>query len=516
MINKVTIFLLLAVLFYSCQQDIDDYYYKDTEASVDTDILSLLKQNADYSEFVSLLEQTQIDTLLDQGKVFTFFVPNNAAMNSREQGTLGDNDLIEYLMTESYVNLNQINGENKIQTLSGKFAVIERVGGLSYTLDNVDIVQGSPLANNGRYYEIEEVVLPKPSLYEYIAVTNDFYRDFLDSRDSVFLDKELSTPIGYTDDGLTIYDTVLTTINRFEEEYFPVTEEFRDYKATMLLFTQEQYDDALTFISDELAIPINAIADIWQNEELMPYLLEQSVFRNALDYSAFIRGRAKNILGDSVDVDPLNISPEFFECSNGRVYSLIDFEVPEFLYKKSDTTEMASLLTFKGSGLYDWSEEVEVTGQTFNPQLASNGFGTFGTTLLVDMGKNFSGDFSLAYKYKNMFPANYKLSVRANVSKTGIYNIFVNGKQYPVDINDGRGPQYDFDFFNLRNGVVSSVTYEFYPFENNFSQFDILVDNITEFGDVEVKLEYKGPGRNRNNSGLNIDLISLEYFKNNN
>lgn len=514
MINKTTIFLLLAILFFSCQQDIEDYYHKDTEASVDTDILSLLKENANYSEFVSLLEQTQIDTLLNQGKVYTFFVPNNSAMSNREQGTLSDRDLVEYLMTESYVNLNQINKENKIQTQSGKFAIIEQVGGLSYTFDDVNIVSGSPLANNGRYYEIEELVQPKPNLYEYIGSTNNFYRNYLDSRDSVYLDKELSTPIGYTDEGLTIYDTVLTTVNLFEEEYFPVKEEFRDYKATMLLFTQEQYDNALNIISEELAIPVEAIAEIWQNEELMPYLLEQSVFRNVLNYSSFIRGRAKNILGDSVDVDPMNISPEFFECSNGRAFNLLDFQVPEFLYKKSDTTAISSLLSFKGSGLWEWIDEVVVTGQTFNPLRTANVYATFGNTLLIDMGKNFNGEFSFAYKYKNIFPAIYKLSVRANVSKTGIYNIFVNGKQYPVDINDGRGPQYDFDFFNLRNGVISSVTYEFYPFENNFCQFDILVDNITEFGDVEVKLEYNGPGRNRNNSGINIDIISLEYLKN--
>jgi hypothetical protein len=89
----------------------------------------------------------------------------------------------------------------------------------------------------------------------------------------------------------------------------------------------------------------------------------------------------------------------------------------------------------------------------------------------------------------------------------------VNGKQYPVDINDGNGPQFDFDFFNLRNGVISSVTNEFYPFNNNFCRFDILIDNITEFGDIEVKIDYVGPSqRNRNNCGINIDYISLDYY----
>jgi hypothetical protein len=133
------------------------------------------------------------------------------------------------------------------------------------------------------------------------------------------------------------------------------------------------------------------------------------------------------------------------------------------------------------------------------------------------MGRDFNGNFSYAYKHQNIFPAIYKLTVRANVSKTGVYNIYVNGKQYPVDINDGKGPQLDFDFFDLRNGVISSVTNQFYPFINNFCRFDILIDNITEFDDIEVRIVYVGPSqRNRNNCGINIDYISLDYFDNNN
>jgi hypothetical protein len=506
---------LLPIVFFACQKDIDDYFYKETELSVDTDILTLLKENPEYSEFVDLLEEYQVDTILDKGGIYTFFVPNNSAMQNREQGTLGDKELIEYLMAESYVNLNQIIGQNKTQTLGGKFALIKSVGNTGHTIDDITILKGSPLANNGRYYEIEEVAKPKPNLYEYIAATNEFYRSYLDAQDSVYLDKELSTPIGYTEDGLTEYDTILSTVNLFELNYFPVREEFRDNKATMLLFSQEQYDEALGLVSDELIIAVDDIPYLWQNEILMPYLIEQSVFRNALPYSAFAIGKAKNILGDSVEVVPEDIAADFFECSNGRAYNFLDFKVPEFLYKVMDTIPMSTLLFNKGSGLWGWNEDVMVSGQTFNPVRSANSFSVFGNTLLIDMGNDFTGNFSYAYKHENVFPGKYKLTIRANVSKTGVYNIFVNGKQYPVDIFDGNGPQLDFDFFDLRDGVVSSVTYQFYPFVNNFCSFDILVDNITEFGDVEVKLVYVAPSdKNTDDCGINIDFIALDYYSN--
>lgn len=513
--HKTIIFLLMSGFFFACQQEIDDYFHKDTEASVDTDILSLLKQNQDYSQFVHLLEQYRVDSLLSAGKIYTFFVPNNSAMDNMEQGILGENKLIEYLMTESYINIRQISTQRKIETNSGKFAIIEALGDSGFTFDGIPIVKGSPLTNNGRFYEISQVAQPRPNLYEYIAATNEFYRAYIDSQDSTFLDRLLSTPIGYTDDGRNIYDTILTTINLFEYHYFPVSKEFRDNKATMFLFTQEQYDRALGIISDEIDIPVESIPDSWQNEVLMPYMIEQSIFRNVLPYSTFLSGRARNIVGDSVDVNPVNISPEYFDGSNGRAYNFIDFQVPEHLYKVFDTVPMGSLVFDIGSGLWGWVDGVVETGQQFNLLRLPQPNAVFGNTLLINMGNNFQGDFSFAYKHKNVFPATYKLTLRANVSRTGVYNIFVNGKQYPVDI--GNGPQFNFDFFDLRSGVISSVTNMFYPFANNFCKFDILVDNITDYGDVEVKLNYVGPSpRNRANSGLNIDFISLEYFQVNN
>ncbi len=520
-INKISILLLLSSIFVACQEEIDDYFYKETETTVDSDIMSLLKQNADYSRFVELLEAYQIDTLLRKGNIFTFFVPNNSAMDNIKQGVLEDKDLVEYLITESYVNLNQISSHALIQTKGGKFGLIKAAGGSSYTFDDVEIVKGSPLANNGRYYEIAEVVQPKPSLYEYIAATNPFYRNYLDSQDSIYLDKELSTPIGYTEAGSTVYDTVLTTVNLFEEAYFPISQEFRDRKATMLLFTQEQYDRALDIVSENMSIPVENIPSLWQNDILMPYLITQSVFSNALPYTAFAKGRAKNILGDSVYVTPQNISPEYFESSNGRTYKFIDFQVPEQLYKVNDTIPMVSLLFSKGSGLWGWKEDVVVTGQKFNPVPLGNKFSKFDDNLLIDMGNNFRGEFSLAYKHKNVFPAKYRLTIRFNAtSVTGVFNIYVNGKLYPVDIDDGYGPREDFDFYDVKErGVISSVTNVYYPYDikfGGFCSFEILVDNITEYGDVEVKLEYVEPSRkNRSKCGLSLDYIALQYYENN-
>lgn len=511
---------MLTAVFFSCQQEIDDYYYKDTETYVDADVMSLIEANEEFSEYFSLLKEFQIDTLLSKGKSYTFFVPNNSAMEAIDTSVLDKDRLVAFLTTESYININQIQDELLIQSLGGKFASIQAVGDSMYIFDGVDILSGSPLSNNGRYYELTAVTESKPSLYQYIADTNPFYRAYLDSQDSIYLDKELSTPIGYTEDGLTIYDTIMSTINLFEQDYFEVKDEFRNSKATMLLFSQNQYDDALSIISSELELT-NDVSVQWQNDILMPYLLDQSVFRGSIPFSSLSSGRARNILGDSVDVEVENIEPDFFECSNGRAYNYINFEVPEQLYKVMDTLTMTDLLVYKGSGLYTWNEEVTTSGDKFDPtsNSAASNVATFGTTLLVEMGKSYYGPYTFGFKFYNVFPATYKLTLRANLTTTGVYRLYVNGKQFSIDIGDG--PYDEFDLNSMKQyGVVSSVVSGndgFYPYEDGFCKFDVLIDNITEYGDVEVKLEYVEPSKKNNKKcGFDLDFISLEYFNDNN
>lgn len=514
MLNKLSIIILFTILLVSCKTEIDAYYTADTEETVNTDVLTLLKQNPDYSKFVALLEKYKVDSILESGKIYTFFVPNDSVLSSMQLGMLSEKEFVEYSMTESFVNLNQIIDKKKIQTFGGKFIEIQNYGAKGFTYDGVAIVKGSPLANNGRFYEIATNVQPKPSLLEYISATNEFYSSFIHSLDSVYLDKTLSTPIGYTPQGLTIYDSVTTKINLFEMRYFPVSQEFKDRKATMLLFSQAQYDQAISKISTDLGIATDRVPKYWQNNVLMPYLIKQTVFRNALPFTSFMIGKAKNILGDSVVVVPTNISPNFIECSNGRVYNLIDFKVPEELYKVNSIVPMTNLIYTKGTNLWGWNSDVLLTGQAFNPVRQANTFANSGATLMLDMGKSFTGSFSLAYKHKNIFPATYKFTLRANLSKTGVYNIYVNNKKYLVDIKDGKGPRSDFDFYDLRSGVISPVTNKFFPFKDNFCSFELFIDNIIEYGDIEVKLVYVNPSpRNLNNCGLNIDFISLEFFK---
>lgn len=514
-IKQVSILLLLVSVFSACQPEIDEYYYKETEEYVDTDVLSLLKMDSSYSTFVQLIEDVNGDSIFNNGNTFTLFVPDNEAFKNLNS-SVSKQDLFNYLVTESYINIHQIDQSAMLQSFGGKFVEFIVLGDSAFIYDGVDVLKGSPLTNNGRYYPLADIVNPRPNIYEYFTQTNPFFETYYDGQDSVYLDKELSTPLYFNEDGQTVYDTVLTTINKFEDEYFEISEEFRSRRATMFVFSQEQYDAALDQVYADLGI--DSIPLVWQNDVLMPYVLDRSVFRNLIDYSTFQTGRAKNIKGDSVDVYPEIIDPNFYECSNGRVYNYEEFYIPEELYKISDTVRLVDRLYNRGNDIYDWGEEFVITGTKFPPEVSNT------NSLIVDMqSRNYTGDFSMTYKHYNVFPGTYRLKFKVNiVGNIGVWNIYVNDQQFPVKF--WLGDMWDYDLNNLRDGFTSAIPSEdsfftFYPFDPPAGDgttciFETLVDNITDYSDVEIRLEYVEPSSNNSrNAGINIEFAALEYYE---
>jgi hypothetical protein len=508
---KIGIYLFAIVSLFGCEKEINDYFYADTEEYVDTDILSLLKQNSNYSSYLTILEAHDIDTVFEKGKTLTLFVPTNEAIAEMGDLYLDEIDWIKYLITESYINIAQIQGKQKIQTLGEKFAVIESIEGVKY-INGVKITAGSPLCKDGKFYEISGVVQPMPNLYEYIGLSNPFFKTYIDSQDSSYLDLELSRPIGYDSNGNTVYDTVLTTLNIFEEEFFPVSKEYRSKKATMLLFTQQQFDNAISLIAQDLGLPsADNIPNQWKNDVLMPYLIEQGTFWNDLEIADFASGRIRNIRGDSVVVVPGNIDAQSsFECSNGRAYNYLDFVIPDSIYKGETIIQGEHLIESKGSGLYVWRDDVVLGGEPVEPYaLLARDIADNDTVLDVSFdGPNYSKEFSMTFTFKNIFPGRYRLLCRAKSKPSGVFQIFVNGELQDIDL--GYGVSDRVDLYDLGE-LVRSVTKEVFIPQNGFNSFDILVNNITQYGDVDVTFKYVNPGISSDN-GIIVDYFKLESF----
>ena len=85
-------------------------------------------------------------------------------------------------------------------------------------------------------------------MYEYFQFTNPVLSKYIDTQDTIILDKEKSKPLGFDQDGNTVYDTVSIVANKFEIKYFPVKHEFRTLASTIVFPKEEDYQNALNIM----------------------------------------------------------------------------------------------------------------------------------------------------------------------------------------------------------------------------------------------------------------------------
>jgi hypothetical protein len=394
----------------------------------------------------------------------------------------------------------------RLKTLSEKYALIQNLG-YSYYFDGTEITGISPLYRDGKYYEISGVVKPKPNLYEFLKWNNPAIQRYIDTQDSIILDKEKSKPLGFNEQGKTVYDSVTTVINLYEEKYFTITEEYRDIFATLVIPDQATYELAMDDMAKTLGGTFQSHEDIpvdWQNNLLIPVLLHKGTYGGLMYPVDFEKEKVTNIVGDSILID-FEIDPaSMFICSNGLTYKYASFTIGDTLYRER-TLEAESVCDSVGLKRFSWHDDkVLVEGnKSFQPveqkvMLASND-----SIVSVDFDRNYQGEYAISFTIKYVFPGKHRLVWRTNYRITGRYSIYANGEKVGLGISENE----EYDTYNLINGFFSVMGYKLYPDRQGFCSVDGWVETA-EYGNVTIKLEYQGPGKSSEN-GLLIDYIAL-------
>jgi hypothetical protein len=506
---RLSAIVLVSVLFLlGCENKEWDRYYQDQPETVDQNIWEVIQADEELSMFAGYIKEFKYDTLFKTNDPYTLFIPTNDALTGLLDTGSMTRTILDYNISRHFLQSRDISGKRKVQMFGEKFALFERSGNRIY-LDGIELTFESPLYRNGKYFVMDRVAVPRPNLYEFYAINNPVLKDYIDSQDSIILDRERSRPIGFDESGNTIYDTVAIEYNKFEEEFFPVSEEFRFKTATIVFPLEDDYNAALDEMAHSLGTVYQDHTDIpkvWQNEILIPYLLEHGVFENMIEPSEFILPprkdtlKMKNILGDSVVIDYQPVDKTI--CSNGYAYNYRDFEVPDTLFTGSYRFEGEWLLLRIGLNKYAWDpEETTVVSDASFPPLrelvptASND-----SILRVLFNTGYSGTFSLEFNVENLFPRKYLMVVRTHMYVGGIYDIYVNDEL--VMTMDW----YDY----VRNREVWwSVYAGVYRPEGGYNRFDCWIENKLAYGQTKIRFDYRGPAGVVNN-GLVIDYI--EFF----
>ena len=489
----------------SCNKQWDEYY-NDYAETVDKNVWDVIQSNPQFSSFVDIIKQHKMDTLFLSDIPYTIFVPTNKAIENFKGVKEFSNVVLAYHICSNFINTSSIQGKRQVQTLTKKFALFER-NGSSVTIDQIKIDDESPLYLNGRYFTLSQVIEPKPNLYEYFDFRNPVLSKYIDSQDTLILDKEKSKPLGFDENGNTVYDTVAIKANKFEMKYFPVTKEFRTLSSTIVFPKEEDYQNALNIMAESLGSNYVDYRDIpieWQMNILIPHLLSQGIFLNRLEPEEFVWKSPKdtlkllNVLGDSVVI---NYTPtDKALCSNGYAYNYLSYVIPDSLYNGGTKYEGEKLLKQVGFNKYSWNDSTVVkTDISLNPLKEYITGASKDSIMRVSFPKGYKGKFSIEFKTQSLFPRKYVMVINTHMQTGGIYDIYVNDELVKT---------FDYYDFIRNKGIIYSVTGARYLPRGQWNKFDMWVDNIIDYGSAKIKLEYKGPSFVSNN-GLVIDCIEF-------
>ena len=501
----IALFAVMLLSLAGCNKQWDEYYI-DYPITVDGNIWHEIQNNSEFSEFVQIIKEAEMDTLFNSNITYTILAPNNDAIAGFQGGGSFDKTTLAYHFCSHFISTSSIQGKRQVQTLTEKFALFERNGNEVF-IDGVKAVDESPLYENGKFFTMGQVMQPRPNIYEYYQTTNPVFTAFIDSQDTIIIDKEKSNPLGFDEDGNTVYDTVSTVGNKFEMEYFPIKQEFRTLSGTVVFPLEEDYNEALTVMAQSLGGNYSSYQDIptdWQEETLIPYLLYQGVFLNRLEPGEFKWKsptdtlKLLNILGDSVVINYVPADKAF--CSNGYAYNYESFVIPDSLYNGGTKLEGEELVYSTGLNKFSWEDEVTVvTDISVAPNQDLIPGASNDSIVRVLFPRGFDGEFSVEFKSPKLFPRRYVMEVATHMDFGGEYNIYVNDELVKT---------FDYYDFIIGGGIIRSVTGERFKPRGRFNSFDMWVDNLNEYGSAKIKIEYNGPGFVANN-GFVIDYIKF-------
>jgi hypothetical protein len=239
------------------------------------------------------------------------------------------------------------------------------------------------------------------------------------------------------------------------------------------------------------------IPEEWQYEVLLPASMQNAMFDGMLSYQDLMADTLQSITGDTVVIDHQNVDPgSRYLCSNGVTFLYSRFTIADSLYLGSQRIEGENLVDSVGAGKWAWNDEVSVAGAIAEPEKLLSASASEGALVNVALPRDYAGDYTVEFTFRNVLPMRYRLVWRANSRPSGLFAIY---------INDEKIAEFD---NNLLRSTILSVTGQYFIPDNGFNRKDFWVENISSFGDVSIRFQYLGPGRQSNN-GLNIDYVEL-------
>lgn len=415
-----------------CEDALEDYYGdEDLPGLSSVEIIDRLKSEPGYSEFVALLEETGYAGELQKDLLFTVWAPQDATMPDtvKRMSLESKKELVENHLSYMVIYQRNLEKLQRVKTLAGKYLLVTNkadgfnVGGAG--LENADRV-----CRNGVVHGVQQWLLPRKSIYEWLnALGEDYsiFRDSLMARNVRIFDKENSVPNGVDEMGQTVYDTVWKTGNpildkgdiRLEDKQFTLFIPDNDVILTM-------YRETAAYL-DEVKRQCKAS----DTAQWIDWLLRAAVHKNVIEVK---EGKSyQSVFAKEMRMS-VQQAGEYTDLSNGRAYRLTHCHIPRDIYFK--TVEFNPYYNrLYAPGEYDW------VSQLAEPMLMDDA----GKVVRIQFPGDTICEFSfLTYDFnvKELFhpvevmPGNYKVTARFDVffwhnkdSEADSMRIWMNGAE---------------------------------------------------------------------------------------
>jgi len=233
-------------LFTSCSDTWDDHYDSTIEGVNEGSLWQAIKQNADLSNFASVIEATGYNRSLGSTQVFTVFAPTNASFSkedadrliseyqAQKKTSVNDNDntvIKEFVQNHIALYNYSVSSltNDSIVLMNGKYALLSTNG-----IDKSSFSKSNTLYENGLLFTVDKPIDYSANIFEYIRKDADLdsVRSFLYNPMFYYpeFDPSSSVPGGLDEQGRTIYlDSVKNQVNLLYRELGRIASEDSTY-----------------------------------------------------------------------------------------------------------------------------------------------------------------------------------------------------------------------------------------------------------------------------------------------
>ncbi|MFC5283103.1 fasciclin domain-containing protein [Pedobacter alpinus] len=415
----------LSIAIYGCTDKFEDHV-AITDPIINDNLFVQLSKNSNVSEFNKLLVQTGFDKIIAASKTYTVFAPVNSAITALDPAILSDtgrlNNFIRNHIAVSAFRTDMASDSLIIKMLNGKNLVM-----LQSKIDEVNIITPNKFAENGIYHIVENALLPKLSIWEYLSANKTTYAqaNYITSLDNIQI---------YPNAPINTGDVLID--NEFIRETYNVRNE--NNKFTLFLMQNTAYDAEVTKLIPYLIRGTNDSTRLLASA----YTVRDLVFAGELT-AANLPANLISKFGVNVPINRSNIV-QTIKASNGLIHIMSNVNV-----------SLADRLTptiIEGENPSQFIPNDRRANTYYRQRLDNNGI-TFRDLMVQNHAFAF---FEIAYNSPILYSTKYRVFWRAvNDIQTNVFQqrLRVGGKR-----NTTGGVDNPLAFFPYRDVPVADYS----------------------------------------------------------